>query len=331
MKNEEYKEQRMMSLGKKTFFVLLGVLLPLFCGSCVSLVERTGRFLDGSSRAEKNIAVYRTTQKDGTGIGVTELRNKAGDRSVLITLEQFPAIKIRGSSPDEQGEFHLSSLDYLGGSTHGWNEYRLGLSGSGHLVLGETTATLSIPDEIITVDISSGRIRRFDTRITGNEALTSLGNRRERILALTEWMNAVPESENFTTEYGYPADSLEDTEEEEKNILELPGRHQKKPGDLSRDDFEKYWKAVLFPEMVSKKKRPEGWKQDGDSWARAEDIRWNLSYTERVFPEELRNIRNSGTMLRDWEEAFEWIYVEYAWSHITEILSQETVLERRKK
>jgi hypothetical protein len=225
------------------------------------------------------------------------VRNKAGYRSVLITLEQFPSIKIRGSAPDSRDTFHLTSLDYLGGNTHGWNEYRLDLSGSGNLVLGENTAVLSIPDEIITVEISSGRIRRFDTRIIGKEAITSLSNRRERILALTEWMHV-----------------CEDV-----------------PNNPGRDKFESYWKAVLFPELVSKKKRPEGWQQEGDSWVWAEDIRWNAGYTERVFPEEMRGIRDSGTMLRDWEEAFEWIYIEYEWSRITELLSQETILNKTKK
>jgi hypothetical protein len=283
----------MHGFGKLSFFGLLGVFLPLWWVSCGTLVEKTGRFLDGSFRDEKKITVYRTAQKDGADMGVMEIRNKTGIHSVLITLEQFPAIKIHGSMPDENGAFHLTSLEYLGGSPHGWNEYRIDLAATGNLVLGETTAALSIPDEIISVEISAGRIRRFDTRITGTEALASLGNRRERILALTEWMSA--------------------------------------PHDLDRDDFEKYWKSVLFPELVSKRKRPKDWRQEGDTWARAEDIRWNTSYTERVFPEELWSIRNSGTMLRDWEEAFEWIYVEYSWNRITELLSQETVLNRTKK
>jgi hypothetical protein len=290
----------MKDFGKLAFFVLLCVSLSLLWGSCVSLVEKTGRFLDGSSRAEKKTAVYRTVRKDGNGMGVMELRDKAGTYSFVITLEQFPSIQIRGSAPDEQGAFYLTSLDYLGGSPHGWNEYRLDLAAVGRLVLGEITATLSIPDEIISVEISAGRIRRFDTRITGTEAITSLGNRRERILALNEWMKA-----------SYREDAA--------------------PPNLNRKDFEKYWKPVLFPELVSKKKRPAGWRQEDDNWARAEDIRWNTGYTERVFSEELWNIRNSGTMLRDWEEAFEWIYVEYSWNHITELLSRETILTKTKK
>jgi len=93
------------------------------------------------------------------------------------------------------------------------------------------------------------------------------------------------------------------------------------------DDFEKYWKPVLFPEMVSKRKRPAGWLQEGDVFLRSEDIRWNTGYTERVFSEELRPVRNSGTLLRDWEEALSWIYLEYEWESIKERLSRLNILQ----
>jgi hypothetical protein len=97
------------------------------------------------------------------------------------------------------------------------------------------------------------------------------------------------------------------------------------------DDFETYWKPILFPETVMKKKRPENWQQEGDIIISAEGIRWNSSYTKRTFPEELWNIRNSGTMLRDWEEALDWMFNEYAWPRITELLTQENVLNRTKR
>jgi hypothetical protein len=259
-------------------------------------MDKTGQVLDGSAFAEKKAAVYRTT-----GIELQEMRNKAGEHSVLITLRQFPTMKIRGSAPDEQGEFHLVSLDYLGGSPHGWNEFRLDLSGSGNLVLGDTTAALSVSEEVETVGISSGRIRRYDTRITGTEALTNLRNRRERLIALAEWINN-PE-----------------------NPLAAPAALD------TQNKFVQYWKPLLFPEMIKKRKQPKGWQQEGDQWARAEDIRWNTSYTERVFPELLRNIRNSGTMLRDWEEALDWLYIECEWDRITETLAAETVLQKSRK
>ena len=279
----------------KFYCAFLGV-IPLLYGGCVSLVDKTGQALDGSAFAEKQVAVYRPSEKNGGITEVRKMRNKTGEFSVIITLEQFPAMKIRGSAPDDQGEFQLIALDYLGGNVHGWNEYRLDLAGSGHLTLGETTAKLSVSDEIETVGISSGRIRRYDTRLTGTEALSNLRNRHERILVITEWMN-----------------SREDL-----------------PAFDDCDAFEDYWKPILFPETVSKKKRPADWQQKDDQWARAEDIRWNTSYTQRVFPEILWPIRNSGTMLRDWEEAVEWLYIEYEWSHIRALLAQETLLDRKK-
>jgi len=268
-------------------------LAAFLCAGCTLLVEKTGRALDGSAFAEKKVATYRT---DGMELG--EMRSKAGEHSLVITLSRFPSMKIRGASPNEQGEFTITSLDYLGGSTHGWNEYRLDLSGTGSLALGEDTATLSILDEIETVGISAGRIRRYDTRITGNEALTSLRNRHERIMAVAEWLNS-------------------------------PDNPSAKALD-NQDQFEEYWKPILFPELARKKNRPADWRQEGDSWVRAEDIRWNASYTARVFPEVLRPVRDSGTMLRDWEEALDWLYIEYEWERITETLLGETVLQKKK-
>jgi hypothetical protein len=103
--------------------------------------------------------------------------------------------------------------------------------------------------------------------------------------------------------------------------------------------FETYWKPILFPEINPAKKRPEGWQQEGDAWVRKNDIRWNTGYTERVFPEMLRPIRDSGDILCDWEEAVAWIYLEYGLMEnlhkepnkiILESLSRETVLFRQK-
>ena len=270
----------------------------LLLGSCVSLVEKAGQALDGSAFAEKKIAVYSASKKDGASVDmeVWEMQNKTGERSWVITLGQFPTIKIRGTAPNNWGEFSLTTLDYLGGNSHGWNEYRLDLYGQGTINLGETSATLSIPNGVEAVQLSWGRIRRYDTRIIGAEAMTNLRNRRERILALCEWMHSYPDS----------------------------------PEGISQKEFENYWKPVLFPEVVSKKRKPGNWEQEGDLWIKAEDIRWNTGYTERVFPELLIAIRNSGTMLRDWEEAIDWIYLEYEWERIIAQLSMETALNRKK-
>jgi hypothetical protein len=93
-------------------------------------------------------------------------------------------------------------------------------------------------------------------------------------------------------------------------------------------DFEKYWKPVFFPELVSGRNKPANWRQDGDIFHRAESINWNTGYTERIFPEELWPVRNSGTLLRDWEEALLWIYLEYEWDNIIKLFSQPIIFQK---
>jgi len=258
-------------------------------------MEKAGRSLDGSAKRFKTISVYKNKDKNNSQqeIIVSVVQNKNKDKSIIITIEEFPIIKFLGTFPDENGVFTLTSLEFLAGSTHGWNEYTLELMGDGKLKF-EDTAILKI-EEIETVQITKGRIHRYDTRLTGNEALSALRNRRERIIALAEWMLSL-------------------------NL---------KKGQ-SLDDFEGYWQPILFPEMVSKKKRPAGWAQNGDIYKTAESIKWNTGYTERVFSKELVPIRNSGTLLRDWEEALYWIYLEYEWENIVELLSKEHILTKNK-
>jgi hypothetical protein len=272
--------------------------LFLFAG-CMSLMEKTGNMLEGNAFKEKTLAVYRAkTYKKKNDINDMELllvQDKAGGRFVIISLKNFPMIKFRGSLNEQTKTFNLTALNYLGSSVQGWNEYTLELAASGSMAL-EETAVLKINGNIEKAEISKGRIRHFETRITGAEAEANLRNRRERILATVEWMSSLPDA----------------------------------PKGTSLDNFEKHWKPILFPERVSKKRRPNGWLREGDAFVRMDSIRWNTGYTERVFPEELKPVRDSGTLLRDWEEALSWIYFEYEWDRIKERLSRETIIPIKK-
>jgi hypothetical protein len=259
-------------------------------------MEKTGRILDGSAFKFKTVSVYSTSgknHKQKPEIKISIVENKIKEKSIIITIEEFPMLKLWGSFPDENGAFSLTELEFLAGNTHGWNEYSLELIGTGNLKLDDTVVFKI--EEIESVQIIKGRIQRYDTRLTGNEALSALRNRRERIISITEWMASLSLAKGQTLE-----------------------------------EFEEYWQPVLFPEMVSREKRPDGWIQDGDVFKNAESIRWNTGYTERKFPEELQLIRNSGTLLRDWEEALYWIYMAYEWESIVELLSKEYTLTKYK-
>jgi hypothetical protein len=276
----------------KIFILIIPTLLIFNC----AVIDKIGKTLDGSDLKSKTISVYKSSDKNKfqTEIKITIVENKKSkEKSVIITMDEFPMIKLLGSFPNEEGVVFLTALEFLAGSTHGWNEYTMELMGTGILKF-EDKAILIIED-IETVQITKGRIHRYDTRITGNDALSSLRNRRERILAVTEWMASL---------------NLE------------------KWKDL--DDFEEFWQPILLPETVSGRKRPEDWVQKADKFQTTDSIRWNISYTERTFSEELWPIRNSGTLLRDWEEAISWIYLEYEWKNIVELLSEEIIFTKIK-
>jgi len=285
--------------NKKSIMVyfknLLLFIFILTCMSCV-LMEGAGRGLDGSAFAEKTAALYKASGQNSilSEIETAVVIDKNKERSITITIKKFPMLKFRGSEPDEDGTFHLTSLDYLAGSTHGWNEYSMHMSGTGLLRLG-SGAVLEKIDEIELIQITSGRIHRYDTRITGDEAVSALRNRNERVSVLAEWM--------LTTDA---------------------------PKGQEIKEFEKYWKPVFFPEMVSGKDKPEGWRQSGDKFQKSEDINWNTGYTERVFPEVLHLVRNTGTLLRDWEEALFWIYYKYEWENIKNMFTQEIIFQKIK-
>ncbi|MCL2800698.1 MAG: hypothetical protein FWD28_02950 [Treponema sp.] len=270
-------------LNKKFIFIIC---LAFLFSNCVSLAENTGRMLDGSAFAEKIINKY---YKDLIELNITE--NKLEQTSIIFIFNDYPMIKIRGSfSGNDNIQFDFTSLEYLAGNVHGWNEFSLELTGSGSLILQDITAELKITENIEAINITQGRIHRFDTRITGNEALIALQNRRERIQSLCEWKKTI-----------------------------------NSPAGLNIRDFERYWKPIILPETVSARHRPPDWLRNTDVFTRAEEINWNTGYTERTFTEELRNVRNSGTLLRDWEEALSWIYFEYNWENIIELLKDNKI------
>jgi hypothetical protein len=215
-------------------------------------------------------------------------------------MERYPPASFRGSSPDGEGNFYFTALEYLGGNYSGWNEFTMELSGAGRFRKNEQGGFLSFQGPLEPVQISGGKIRRNENRITGNEALSSLRNRRERIAALAGWMNR---------DAAAPAGGI---------VL------------ACGEAFERYWKPLLLPELVPKRKRPESWFIKDPVMVRAEDVNWNTSYTALLFPEDLRILRDGGALLRDWEEAFEWIRLEYGWKDIERKFSGEIYLKKKK-
>jgi hypothetical protein len=275
--------------------VLLTTLLPLLFSGCMSLTDKTGKLLEG--KFDYTVSRYRSYEAipKGQGYQVIERAGSSG-HGLDIIIEGIPAVTLKATPPGRDGIFTLKSLDYLAGNPSGWVEFSMDLSGGGNFVTrSDKSASLRFRPPTEAVKISGAKIRRIGTHLSGTEAITALNNRYDRIQALTEWMRK---------------------------------RDVPRPVTQNLRDFESYWKPFLLPELVEHEKRPRFYGEGASTrWVRAEQIKWNATYTERILPEELRPLRDSGTLKRDWEESYEWIFLIYAWENIfnTQEISSEAL------
>jgi hypothetical protein len=282
-------------------FIVCAV-LPLLV-SCAGLVEKTGRLLDGSARAEKTLAVYRSMPRSppapgallNRGIELRRVRSRTTEEEFfIIKPEAFPNVRLRCSAPAPDGGFSFIACEYLEAGSAGWNEFSMELSGSGGKFWEQGNIVfIQFEGAFEPAQITDGKIRYGSKRRSGAEALTGLKNRFERIAALTEWMRAYPDVPAFS----------------------------------NRNEFNAFWEPLLLPELSRRGRKMNGlWNGAGTEWVRSEGFKWNARYTEALFPEELRVLRDSGALLRDWEEAPFWIYFIYSWDDLEQILSSELPL-----
>ncbi|MDR2095497.1 MAG: hypothetical protein LBP76_08260 [Treponema sp.] len=281
---------------KKAPPFMVCAVLPLLA-SCAGLVEKTGRLLDGSAFAEKTLSVYRSLPSvqggsPSRGIELRRVRSRTQEEFLIIKPEAFPTIRLRCSAPAPDGGFSFLACEYLEASSAGWNEFSLELAGPGGKLWEQGNVVFIRLGEgaFEPVQITAGKIRYGSRRQSGNEALTSLRNRYERIAALTKWMHAYPDAPAFS----------------------------------GRKDFKAFWEPLLLPELSRAGRKNS--LRNGTEWVRSEGIKWNARYTEALFPEELRTLRDSGALLRDWEETPFWIYFIYSWDDLERILSSELPL-----
>ena len=276
-KRKEKKEDiRVKRCVKVLFIFYLLHLTSYLLLSCTSLIQRGGEFLEGKS--DRTIAVYQSDR-----VEVKEIESREGIKSLEIASSRWPGFSLLGSMSDSSGTVHLNEVRFFSSHVQGWNEFNLDILGSAVFLVTNAGETMFyIEGELERVQINSGRILLRGNMLSGTSALVPLRNRRERILALNEWMSDSFYNRVFT----------------------------------DMDEFENFFKPHLFPELVAQKSRPLKYSAENAEWARSDSIRWNLTYSKDLFPEHLWEYRNSGAMLRDWEEALPWIFMEYSWDII---------------
>jgi hypothetical protein len=280
----------------------LRIFLALFLFSfalsgCLGLVETAGRVADGSAFSVETTARYR-----GKTVEAREIRfrnqDKQPEQGLLIILDDFPYLQFRTTQPDQNGSFFFISLHYVGGTYSGWNEWTQTVAGSGAFRINGNIAYLDISGSIETGAFTSAKILHNGDKRTGEEALASVRAHADRIAALVEWMRAfsggLANGQRFS--------------------------------DVGA--FEAYWKPILFPELVLLGERPSIYTETGVEWSRVESVRWNRTYTSSLLPETLRPVRDSGALMRDFEEAPAWLYCVYEWQSVEAALKENNLVKQ---
>ncbi|MDR0410748.1 MAG: hypothetical protein LBH75_02085 [Treponema sp.] len=265
--------------------LVLGAVIVYLGCVLIDPAEKAGQLI-GRTLPQKTTVVY--AGKDFSLIlGET---NKVGHRNGMVKLAEFPFLRLQAEMRADDS-FSWTELHFLGGSPSGWNEFTQELTGDGSIRFTESFAFLNVP---LTERgrITGANMLYKDDKLQGERALSNMSNRAERIDALAQWMHT----------------QLEDM-----------------PVHFANERiFTDYWRPILLPETVPARKRPSAWT-DAGPWVTAEEVKWNTSYTAHILPEHLRSARNSGALLRDWEEALSWLYLDYEWDYVQNLFSQDSL------
>ena len=277
--------------------IVTSTICAVLFSSCLSITDGAGRLMDGSLFAEKTVS--KTTLKDAAGTKVASIITKEKRPALVITSSAVPNLRIYGTEPDENGRFQFTSAVFLCSTHNGWNEVNYDVYGNGiYTRLDNTTGSLRFETPLEIIDISKGGMRYGDSRLTTERAVVELRNRAERIDALIAWMGGTGNP------FGQSADGAAFSD---------------------KAAFIAYWRPRLMPELYSPFKRPAEYKQAVKSagkpaYSFGEDVLWNKQYTEYIFPAHMHKLRDSGALLRDWEDAHDWIYLKYIWKTLPDML-----------
>jgi len=274
--------------------ILAILFFSVLLSGCTSLIQKSGEFLDDSLSGDITVSVFTSDKKPKTEY--RKILTENGDEGFIITSSAYPGLKFRGTR--NVYNLFFTQIEFLSSHVHGWNEFTLAVIGRGSFYETGANGVLQIPTAAQIINISEGRIRYRNNRITDDAALYILRDRRERIISLTEWMNEYAVERGIKIQF------------------------------TSIKEFEKFWKNILFPELTTRKNRPIEYSENNAEWITGNEIKWNSGYTKILFPDDMQELRNSGALLRDWEESISWIYLEYSWDSIAAFLNGQEFRRR---
>jgi hypothetical protein len=258
----------------RIYYIIASFLVIILVISCTTILVR----YESESRLaqKKNIAAL-TLKQAGDG-----------EETAALTSPLFPAVTIYGDI-EKQGQgfiYYITNARLFARWPNGWTEGNYEASGKLIFTGVDGRITCHVEDPFELWDIISGELRYYDVYYREEDALWKVKNRVDRLCEISRFLK-------------------------ERKLSPVYGHIKRKtfygPG------FTKQMKSFLFPERVNFSKlekkgqlpdefyRKKGEFPEQTLWGA--DLWWRADYTKAVFPEYLWQLRNSGTLWRDFEEA----------------------------
>lgn len=205
-------------------------------------------------------------------------RDLEGNATGELYNSLLPAADVRGDIEEtEEGLiFYVTGVRFFANWPNGWTEGIYEASGSYLVTFENGGARLQLRDEVTLWDIAAGEIRYFDTYYRGENGFTKVKNRIDRMTEISRFLKTERDFPPFYRDY--------------KNGT----------GKIA---------AFLFPEL-------KGSPAEGEDSVLGAGIRWDSGYTDEILPEQYGELRNSGTLWRDYEEAAGLFYTIYNFDYV---------------
>lgn len=242
------------------------------------------------------LAGCKTVAKNEPSLSLVFLRNADGKESFVLSGYFPEKTSIEGTFKKETNEktvLYIESFHWFSNWKDGWTEARFLASGT---LIEEKSATgprLTAGESFLIEYPEKVTIRYRDTILESDTALKQFGNRLERLQSAVNFLN------------------------------EKLG-----PDEISFKDFEERVEKILFPEVYGYTEK----RVEKGNTVRADGIEWDTLYSDENIPEELREVRNTGTLFRDWEETSKLFYFWHLREKITGRLDgYVTITEKKEK
>jgi len=281
-------------MKKAIIFNLLIIILTVFSCKTIAQYTSTKKYVitDSSKAPETTLSIKQT---------------KKGKKYAELSSPLLGWSTLRGQIKNEQNGdliFEINEIRLFGSWPNGWTEGICEAYGKILFKKNGNSYLTKVVNELEIFEIKNGGIRYLDYFYINNDGAKKVKERIDRSKQLVDFLK----ERNFDKFYGNP---LKDTKY---------GKSIKKATHIylfpETMGFNNLEKKNLLPEIyyknaVSNTDATDDKAKKKSKYKFAQGYLWNKDYTARVFPKNLHELRNTGSLWRDYEEAIQIIFTFY--------------------